>query len=62
METKLIHEHLKYLFSPQEQLTVAIAKSFSKSYVDAEEYANKLKNMALQEYRNAFRGAGNAKI
>ncbi|ENK0837081.1 hypothetical protein AB2Z22_000387 [Clostridium botulinum] len=37
--------------TPQEKLVEEIQKSFKYNYEDAEEYAKKLKNMALEEYR-----------
>lgn len=43
--------------TPQEKLVEEIQKSFKYSYEDAEEYAKKLKNMALEEYRKEFKNA-----
>jgi|GEM_PF-3017907 len=37
--------------TPQEKLVEEIQKSFKYNYEDAEEYAKKLKDMALEEYR-----------
>lgn len=37
------------------ELILVIANSFNMSHADAEKYALKLKNMALDEYRKAFR-------
>ncbi|MEY8001178.1 hypothetical protein AB8U03_13435 [Clostridium sp. Mt-5] len=46
---------LKQQYNTMAELTRIIAESFSLSHVDAEKYAKKLKNMALKEYRKAFR-------
>lgn len=46
---------LKQQYSTMHELTKTIAESFRLSYVDAEVYARKLKNMALDEYKKAFR-------
>ncbi|NFM24717.1 hypothetical protein FDB84_09695 [Clostridium sporogenes] len=43
--------------TPQEKLVEEIQKSFKYSYEDAEEYAKKLKDMALEEYRKEFKNA-----
>lgn len=59
---KLVQEHLKALFTPQEELILTIAESFNCSHADAEKYAKKLRFMALQDYNSAFRSKGNAKI
>lgn len=42
-------------YNAMHELTGTIAESFNMSHVDAEKYARKLKNMALDEYRKAFR-------
>ena len=41
-------------YNAMHELIITIAESFSLSHVDAEKYARKLKNMALDEYRKAF--------
>jgi hypothetical protein len=46
---------LKQQYDTMHELTRTIANSFSLSYADAEKYAKKLKHMALDEYRRAFR-------
>lgn len=43
--------------TPPEKLVEEIQKSFKYNYEDAEEYAKKLKNMALEEYRKGFKNA-----
>jgi hypothetical protein len=42
-------------YNVMHELTRTIANSFNLSYADAEVYARKLKSMALDEYRRAFR-------
>lgn len=42
-------------YNAMHELTRIIAESFSMSHVDAEKYARKLKTMAVEEYRRAFR-------
>jgi len=46
---------LKQQYDSMRGLTRVIAESFSLSYVDAEVYARKIKHMALDEYKKAFR-------
>lgn len=41
--------------TPYEQLVKQIEESFQYSNADAEEYAKKLKDMALEEYRKEFK-------
>jgi len=41
--------------TPQEKLVEEIQKSFKYNYEDAEVYAKKLKNIALEEYRKDFK-------
>ncbi|MGO5072389.1 hypothetical protein ACTQ4K_00310 [Clostridium sporogenes] len=43
--------------TPYEQLIHQIEESFNYSNADAEEYAKKLKNMTLEEYRKEFKNA-----
>ncbi|WP_278335542.1 hypothetical protein [Clostridium botulinum] len=43
--------------TPYEQLIQQIEESFNYSNADVEEYAKKLKNMALAEYRKEFKNA-----
>lgn len=43
--------------TPYEQLIKQIEESFNYSNADAEEYASKLKDMALEEYRKDFKNA-----
>jgi hypothetical protein len=42
-------------YDSMHELILAIANSFGLSYTDAEKYARKLKSMALDEYRKAFK-------
>ncbi|MCH3962654.1 MAG: hypothetical protein LKE46_00030 [Clostridium sp.] len=42
-------------YDAMHELILTIAESFGMSHADAEVYARKLKNMALDEYRKAFR-------
>ena len=42
-------------YNAMHELIITIAESFSLSHVDAEKYAMRLKTMALNEYRKAFR-------
>lgn len=42
-------------YDAMHELTRTIAESFNMSHADAEKYARKLKTMALDEYRRAFR-------
>ncbi|UZQ49082.1 hypothetical protein [Clostridium kluyveri] len=42
-------------YNAMHELTRIIAESFSMSHADAEKYARKLKTMAVEEYRRAFR-------
>ena len=46
---------LKQQYDAMHELILTIANSFNMSHADAEKYARKLKNMALDEYRKAFR-------
>ena len=46
---------LKQQYDAMHELIETIAESFNLSHVDAEKYARKLKSMALDEYRKAFR-------
>ncbi|MDU4545278.1 MAG: hypothetical protein E6Y69_00610 [Clostridium botulinum] len=41
--------------TPYEQLIKQIEESFKYSNADAEEYAKKLKDIALEEYRKEFK-------
>lgn len=42
-------------YNTMHELILTIANSFNMSHVDAEKYAMRLKTMALDEYRRAFR-------
>nr|DAI90581.1 MAG TPA: hypothetical protein [Caudoviricetes sp.] len=46
---------LKQQYDSIYELILTVANSFNMSYTDAEKYARKLKTMALDEYRKAFR-------
>ena len=43
------------VFTALEELELQIAESFICSYVDAEEYARKIKYLCLTEYSNKFK-------
>ncbi|EPY2295881.1 hypothetical protein ACXATC_003551 [Clostridium sporogenes] len=47
----IVHDSENKLPTPYEQLVKQIEESFQYSNADAEEYAKKLKDMALEEYR-----------
>lgn len=42
-------------YDAMHELILTIANSFNMSHADAEKYAKKIKHMALDEYRRAFR-------
>jgi len=42
-------------YDTMRELIITVANSFNMSHADAEKYARKLKSMALNEYRKAFR-------
>ncbi|MFC0906328.1 hypothetical protein ACFHWD_16755 [Clostridium sp. MT-14] len=42
-------------YDAMRELILTIANSFNMSHVGAEKYAKKIKHMALDEYRKAFR-------
>ena len=46
---------LKQQYDAMHELIETIAESFNLSHADAEKYAKKIKHMALDEYRKAFR-------
>ena len=46
---------LKQQYDSMHELILVIAENFNMSHADAEVYARKLKTMALDEYRKAFR-------
>ena len=46
---------MKQQYDSMHELILTIANSFYMSHTDAEKYARKIKHMALDEYRRAFR-------
>jgi hypothetical protein len=46
---------MKNQYDSMHELIITIASSFNMSHVDAEKYAMRLKDIALDEYRKAFR-------
>lgn len=45
----------KAIYTPIEELEMAIAESFPESYVDPEKYARRLKHMCMAGYSNKYK-------